>query len=49
LKFGPKQGRRWTAVAMDAATYKAEQDRLKKEQIAKAGARLAAVLNTIWP
>ena len=49
LKFGPKHGTRWTAVPTNAATYKAEQDRLKKEQIAKAGARLAAVLNTIWP
>ena len=49
LKFGPRHGTRWTAVPSDAATYKAEQERLKKEQIAKAGARLAAVLNTIWP
>ena len=49
LKFGPKHGTRWTAVPSNAATYKAEQERLKKEQIAKAGAQLAAVLNTIWP
>lgn len=49
LKFGPRHGTRWTAVPSNAATYKAEQERLKKEQIAKAGARLAAVLNTIWP
>ena len=49
LKFTPKHGGRWTAIPSNAANYKAEQDRLKKEQIAKAGARLAAVLNTIWP
>ena len=46
LTFGPKHGGRWTAIPSNAATYKAEQDRLKKAQIEKAGARLAAALNT---
>jgi hypothetical protein len=41
--------RRWTVHFDDHAAYLKNQDSLKREQLAKAGARLAELLNMIWP
>lgn len=39
---------RWTVTGIDA-TYAAQRDAIKIQQISKAGARLAQILNAIWP
>lgn len=39
----------WKARFSDAAEYAETQKELKRDQVAKAGARLAALLKAIWP
>ncbi len=39
----------WTAEFKDRKAYLKAKNRIQREQLAKAGARLAQVLNTIWP
>ena len=50
LRFVPKQGSTpgWTVNGIDA-TYRGHADVLKGDQLAKAGARLAQVLEIVWP
>jgi len=43
----PKGG--WSITFADHAAYSAARDAIKRQQLAKAGARLAHLLNTIWP
>lgn len=45
-KVGPKN---WTAQFADRKKYLAEENRLTLHQLEKGGARLAQVLNYIWP
>lgn len=44
-----KTDRGWTAAFDDHAAYLQRQDAIKRAQLAKGGARLAEILNTIWP
>lgn len=46
--FAPS-GTRWTITFADHDAYLRQMDSIKRKQLAKAGARLAAVLNAIWP
>ncbi|VIO72719.1 hypothetical protein CI1B_43650 [Bradyrhizobium ivorense] len=43
----PKGG--WSITFPDHAAYADARDKIKREQLAKAGARLANLLNAIWP
>lgn len=45
-KIGP---RKWTICFSDRAAYLQSADAIKRQQLAKAGARLAEILNHIWP
>lgn len=40
---------KWTVAFDDRAAYLRSQDAIKRKQLAKGGARLAEILNTIWP
>jgi hypothetical protein len=40
---------RWVVTFADRQQYVNDQDKIKQAQIAKAGARLAQLLNAIWP
>jgi hypothetical protein len=46
--FAPS-GSKWTISFPDHAAYLREVDAIKRRQLAKAGARLASVLNAVWP
>lgn len=45
-KIGP---RKWTISFSDRAAYLQSADAIKRQQLAKAGARLAEIVNHIWP
>jgi len=47
LKFGPKSGTTWNVTL--PAKYTAKATPIKRTQIEKAGARLAELLQAIWP
>lgn len=47
LKFSKKQSTHWSVTL--SSQYAANMDTLKKEQLAKAGKRLADLLQSIWP
>lgn len=48
--FAPTaDGKRWTVSFADRDAYLRSQDAIKRKQLAKGGARLAELLNTIWP
>ena len=51
LKFSPATapGYKWTVSFDDHVTYLRLMDEIKRKQLAKGGARLAAILNAIWP
>lgn len=49
LTFAGSGKQRWQARFKDRDGYWKEQDRVKLDQMAKGGARLAQVLNMIWP
>ncbi|MGC2781141.1 MAG: S1/P1 nuclease [Bradyrhizobium sp.] len=40
---------KWTVMLPDRAAYQQRADAIKRQQLAKAGARLAQILNAIWP
>lgn len=44
-----RSGRRWTVTYGDRDAYLRQVDTMKRRQLAKAGARLAALLNAVWP
>jgi hypothetical protein len=48
-KFRQTSPSHWTVTFDDRDAYLASQDTIKRQQLAKAGARLAELLNTIWP
>jgi hypothetical protein len=39
----------WSITFADHAAYVQKRDAIKRQQLAKAGARLANLLNQIWP
>jgi hypothetical protein len=39
----------WAVVFTDHAAYLRSMDAIKRRQLAKGGARLAEILNAIWP
>jgi hypothetical protein len=41
--------RKWTVAFVDHAAYVRAAEAIKRKQLAKAGARLAEIMNTIWP
>ena len=49
VSIGARQDGVWPAKLADPAAYEASAERIKRRQIARAGARLAAVLNALWP
>jgi S1/P1 Nuclease len=49
LKFSAVDNGRWTAQVADKPAYDQEAEKIKRAQLAKGGARLAQVLNSIWP
>ena len=49
LQFTQTGPRQWTVAFTNRADYLQRADDLKKQQLAKSGARLAAIVNKIWP
>lgn len=49
VSIGPRHDGAWPAKLAEPAAYEASAERIKRRQIARAGARLAAVLNALWP
>jgi S1/P1 Nuclease len=53
LKFAPVNPPspiyKWTVLLDDRSAYLRQMDEIKREQLAKGGARLAELLNAIWP
>ena len=51
LKFSPTTtpGYKWTVSFDDHMAYLHLMDEIKRKQLAKGGARLAEILNTLWP
>lgn len=47
--FNKRERTKWDVTFADRTAYWNEQDRVKRDQLAKGGARLAQLLNTIWP
>jgi hypothetical protein len=48
--FAPTaDGKKWTVTFADRDAYLRSQDAIKRRQLAKGGARLAKLLNAIWP
>jgi S1/P1 Nuclease len=45
----PPPKARWTVAFDDHTGYRQSADAIKRKQLAKGGARLAEILNTIWP
>jgi hypothetical protein len=41
--------RKWTVAFVDRASYVRAAEAIKRRQLAKAGARLAEIMNTVWP
>jgi hypothetical protein len=48
-KFRQTSASHWSITFHDHEAYLASEDRIKRQQLAKAGARLAELLNAIWP
>jgi hypothetical protein len=48
-KFNQTSHEHWAVTFDDREAYLASQDQIQREQLAKAGARLAELLNAIWP
>jgi len=49
LRFAQTGPLRWSVSFDDPDGYRADADQIKREQLAKAGARLAELLDAIWP
>jgi hypothetical protein len=47
IRFGPKVDREWTATL--PLNYNADMTAVKKEQLTLGGARLAQILQSVWP
>jgi hypothetical protein len=47
--FKQTSPQRWTVTFEDRSAYLSLQDTIKRQQLAKAGARLAELLNAVWP
>jgi len=48
--FAPTpDGKKWTITFVDRSAYLRSQAAMQRKQLAKGGARLAALLNAIWP
>jgi hypothetical protein len=45
----PAPRQKWSVAFDDATSYRQAADAIKRKQLAKGGARLAEILNTIWP
>jgi hypothetical protein len=48
-KFRQSSPHHWSVTFDEREAYLLSQDGIKRKQLAKAGARLAELLNTIWP
>lgn len=48
-KFKQTSPSHWTVTFDDRNAYLASQDTIKRQQLAKAGARLAELINAVWP
>jgi hypothetical protein len=48
-KFKQTSPEHWSISFDDRTAYLSSQDKIKRQQLAKAGARLAELLNAIWP
>lgn len=49
MKFKQTSAQHWSVTFNDRPAYLASQEKIKRQQLAKAGARLAELLNAIWP
>ena len=49
LSFTPTGRQNWSVQFDDKRSYIRDENRLKEQQLAMAGARLAELLNAIWP
>ena len=49
FKHEPDKPGRWAAEFKNRRTYLTAKNKMQTELLAKAGARLAQVLNSIWP
>jgi hypothetical protein len=49
MEFRQTSPEHWSVSFDDRTGYLASQDKIKRQQLAKAGARLAELLNAIWP
>ena len=49
LRFGARSGKTWPVVFLDRKAYIAARTQMQSAQIVKAGARLAQLLQAIWP
>jgi hypothetical protein len=49
LSFTPTGRQNWSVQFDDKRSNIRDENELKEKQLAKAGARLAALLNAIWP
>jgi hypothetical protein len=49
VKFTQTGPRQWTIDFTDRVAYFRDADDIKKQQLVKSGARLAAIVNRIWP
>jgi hypothetical protein len=49
FKREPDKPGRWAAEFKSRRTYLAARNKMQREQLAKGGARLAQLLNSIWP
>ena len=48
-KFRQTSSEHWSVTFDDRSAYLSSQDKIKRHQLAKAGARLAELLTSIWP
>jgi hypothetical protein len=49
LTFTGTGAHKWAVAFDDPRAYVRAEDQLKADQLSKAGARLAELLNTVWP
>ena len=49
LSFTGTGARQWSVRFDDKKAYESAEEKLKEQQLAKGGARLAELLNAIWP
>jgi hypothetical protein len=48
-EFRQTSSEHWSVTFEDHSAYLSSEDKIKHQQLAKAGARLAELLNAIWP